>query len=555
MEPAPAKHEKDSVHVFAMRRGYQIAGVLFALFIISIWPALCLFMAVDNFQMLLSPVMLIAHVVLMTGMFLLGLMTYFAFASTRLVIGPERIEYYTFGYTIATSWNNLAGIGPMPGVLTGTEALLLREPVTRLSGWYQTFKTVGPALSVAARASGRYYSGVNEDMTGVIPVSPFDLNWQKGPIGELVRRFAPHVFNPESAPARGAVQSDSLYEEVARRSRPRPWRTVAAFAGYVALAGLAVMLVARVQTSQLKATLTGSTDSIRVLAFSPDGKLLASGDSNKTVRLWDLGTNKQRAVLQAPSGISSALAFRPDGKVVATGNSIWEVESGKELASLKGHENIINSVAFTPDGKLLASGAYGPPGVLLWDATALSNDAKPVAALASHFSKVKAVAFSPDAKLLAVGAENGAVEIWDVAAREVKFQLPADGTYDSIHTLAYTPDGRWLARLNFGGEVYIYDANNYETAPFEAMRKWSLDAKASSIAFSADNRFVALGCRDKKVRVVRVPTGEKLLTFPGHNFEVQAVAFSPDGKTLASGDGSSDPPVRIFLWDTSSLGK
>jgi Tol biopolymer transport system component len=154
-----------------------------------------------------------------------------------------------------------------------------------------------------------------------------------------------------------------------------------------------------------RATLRGHASDIYAVAFSPDGKTLASGSGDGTVKLWEVATGKERATLKGHTNLVWAVAFSPDGKTLASANydrtvKLWEVATGKERATLRGHTSFVWSVAFSPDGKTLASGS-SDGSVKLWEVVT----ARERASLQGR-SSVESVAYSPDGKTLAVGSAN-----------------------------------------------------------------------------------------------------------------------------------------------------
>ncbi|HEX2913418.1 MAG TPA: WD40 repeat domain-containing protein [Chloroflexia bacterium] len=203
----------------------------------------------------------------------------------------------------------------------------------------------------------------------------------------------------------------------------------------------------------------GHTDLVPALAFSPDGKILASGSLDRTVKLWEMPGGKLITALKRPPLQAYqifALAFSPDGKILASAGSgdsinnqypviLWDVASGKEIGTLPGHNRLVTSLAFSPDGKTLISG--GKDKTILWNIAAKKEQLALTGPTA-----IKVLRISPDSRLLAGIYENGQLNIWEAASGKVLYSNAAQpGDAADATTLAFSPDGKYLAVMG-GGE-------------------------------------------------------------------------------------------------------
>ncbi len=290
------------------------------------------------------------------------------------------------------------------------------------------------------------------------------------------------------------------------------------------------------------AVLTGHTGAVYSVAFSPDGKTLASGSFDGTVRLWDATTGHQTGnPLTGHTGAVRSVAFSPDGKTLASGGDgvvrLWDVTTGHQTGNpLTGHTGAVESVAFSPDGKTLASGSFDGT-VRLWDVATGHQIGNP---LTGHADAVLSVAFSPDGKTLASGSFDGTVRLWDMATgRQIGNPLTGHGV---VYSVAFSPDGKTLASGSSHSRVRLWDM---ATGRQIGNPLTGGTGAVYSVAFSPDGKTLASG-GDGVVRLWDVTTGHQIGNpLTGHTSSVYSVAFSPDGKTLAS--GSDDHTVR--LWD------
>ena len=306
-------------------------------------------------------------------------------------------------------------------------------------------------------------------------------------------------------------------------------------------------------------SLTGHLNGVTSVAFSPDGTTLASGSKNRIIKLWNVETKQEIATLGhgvdtnsvafSVDGINS-VAFSPDGKLLASGSSypdndikLWNVETKQEIATFTGHSDSIYSVAFSPDGTTLASGSRDNT-IKLWNVETKQE----IATFTGHLDNINSVAFSPDGTTLASGSYDNTIKLWNV---ETKQEIATfKGHSDAVCSVAFSPDGKLLASVgkNDDSTIKLWDV---ETKQEITTFTTSTFYEACSIAFSPDG--TTLADSDGTIQLWNVKTKQKVGSIDpqnqGHyNGTIYSIAFSPDGKTLATGSGDA----TIILWDAET---
>jgi WD40 repeat protein len=315
-------------------------------------------------------------------------------------------------------------------------------------------------------------------------------------------------------------------------------------------------------------TFRGHTAPVWCVAFSPDGKCLASGDDKMTVRVWDVQTGQEVSTLKVAgwNGVPiTSVAFSPDGKRLAAGVGwdpqvdvrglgevvVWDLESGRVAFSQR-TGGWVYRVVFSPDSKRLASaGVHEDPShpqhtfgeIILWDV----QTGRAALSLKGLQGSVFSVTFSPDGKQLAGAsavlqaprAGEGAVKVWDVQTGKELYSFPGHTSF--VRSVAFGPDGKHLASASYDRTVKIWDTQRRR----EVHSFTGHSEEIESIAFSPDGQCLASASQDWTVKLWDTQTGRPCFTLKGHAGEVRCVAFSPEGKRLAS--ASADGTVKV--WD------
>jgi len=290
---------------------------------------------------------------------------------------------------------------------------------------------------------------------------------------------------------------------------------------------------------QLLNTLYGHSDRVMSIVFSPDGKTLASGSWDKTIKLWSIG-GKLLNTLYGHSGGVESVVFSPDGKTLASGSwdntiKLWSID-GQMLKTLSGHSDGVISVVFSPDGKMLASGS-DDKAIQLW-----SIDGHLLNTLSGHSDGVISVVFSPDGKTLASGSWDNTIKLWSIDGQLLNTLF---GHSDGVRSVAFSPGGKALASGSDDKTIKI----------------WSIDGQllntlfghsdtVGSVVFSRDGKTLASGSWDNTIKLWSLDD-QLLNTLSGHSGGIESVVFSPDGKTLAS--GSNDKTIKIWSIDNQLL--
>ena len=329
------------------------------------------------------------------------------------------------------------------------------------------------------------------------------------------------------------------------------------------------------------ALLIGHTAQVQRLAFSPNGKILASTGNDSTLRLWNTQTGEQLTVISERRNLPWSLTFSPDGTMIVSGCQTgiihaWKIATGNRLITLRGHTDSVEALAFSPNGKILASASedtsiqfpnpnnatpqesyHQDISIRLWDISA----GKHLSALRGHKKPVKVLAFSPDGKILASAGMGGTVRLWNPDTGEQVRSLVQLGLTDTdqefpvstqqtawIDELAFSPDGSTLASGDHHGTVRLWRVNDGKL--LSTIKAHTNLVRA--LAFSRDKPIFMSVDRKGVLHTWSAATGSQLstLTLSGHVGWGFALGFTASGTTLAS-VGWVPQNSSVQFWDIS----
>ncbi len=299
--------------------------------------------------------------------------------------------------------------------------------------------------------------------------------------------------------------------------------------------------------------------SVLSVAFSPDGKWLAAGESNGSIQIWEIANSRKLMTLHHHTSWVWSVVFAPhphdpEQQILVSVSDdyqvkLWDLQTGSLLRTLLGHQRSVNALALSPDMRWIATGSQDAT-IRLWDLQQLDQ---PPRILAGHSQRVWSVAFSPTGQMFASASEDHTVKLWNLASGECYQTLHKDSNSNGI--VAFSPDGSLLA--SGGSEYTIWIWQLKSASPSEPLPR--LDAAnlqvlrghtdtQTALRFSPDGRYLASSSYDHTAKLWDIATGECIKTFTGHKNRLWSVAFSPAGTLLAS--GGDDRAIK--LWDLQS---
>ena len=325
---------------------------------------------------------------------------------------------------------------------------------------------------------------------------------------------------------------------------------------------------------------------VTALGFSADGRTMATGGGDQTIRIWEVSTGKEQILSGAPIGPVMSVIVAPDSQVIATGGHdriirLWDPRTGKERGRLVGHTGQIDTLAYSPDGKMMIS-TGNKDMVRIWDVASRTQRRELPGSSAL---------LAPDGKTLIVAEEKKPYVAWDLATNQSSRQLPgdhgkalpksftsdrtcvtwgfdnivsfcdrdsgkvlrqlpghhfADAPANGIYCVAFAPNGNQVASGGHRGEIALHDLATGQVIICNENRH----AEATStLAFSLDSQLLASGdLSSGTIHLWEAATGQELERLVGHQGRVTSLAFSPDGKLLVS--GSED--TTALVWDLAA---
>jgi WD40 repeat protein len=273
------------------------------------------------------------------------------------------------------------------------------------------------------------------------------------------------------------------------------------------------------------------------VAWSPNGKMIASGSSAGVLSIWSPSSGQELDGTTSPGQAIQCVAWSPDSRFVVSGErggtiQVWDAVNKRNHCSFHGHVGAVLNVAFHPDGRRIVSGGQDQT-LRVWEV----STEKQIFVLRGHQGAVTSVAYHPDGRRIVSGSRDQFLKEWDAESGQLLTSL--QGHRNAVLRAGYLPNGKGVFSGGADGTIKLWDVSRDDLAPRKR------PGAVASLAYSPDGKRIVSGGGDCRLTVADARTGEKLLSLPGHEQTVSRVVWSPDGKYIASGgqDGA------LFLWD------
>lgn len=294
-----------------------------------------------------------------------------------------------------------------------------------------------------------------------------------------------------------------------------------------------------IAASHVRLTLASHESSVTSVAWSPDGKRLATSSADETARVWAADDGKQLLILSGHKDGVSSVAWSPDSKRIATGSwdstcKVWDAATGKELLTLTGSQSGLSSVTWSPDGKRLATGGKDKK-VRIWS----PENGEELLTL-DQSDAIESLAWSPDGRRLATGSADSKITIWDIDTGKESMTMRSPNR--EVNSVVWSPDG---TRLASDGIALAWSVEVWNASTGKRLLALSSPTPVLSVAWSPNGSYLATGRNDETVRIFGAETGHELLVLRGHTGSVSSVAWSPNSQQVVS--GSDDNTIKV--WD------
>ena len=286
----------------------------------------------------------------------------------------------------------------------------------------------------------------------------------------------------------------------------------------------------------------GHKSNVTCVLFSADGKRILSGSEDKTIKLWEINSQKSIKTFAGHQRDVNSVVFSTDEKIILSGSSdftirLWDICTGHVINTLKGHTNSVTSAIFSSDETFILSGSMDS-SVKLWN----RSTGKLVKSYVGHTQTVMKVAFTPDGSQIISSSRDGTIKFWIKYTGNLIKNL--EGHNNNVTSVILSPDGKFILSASDDGTIKLWDYNTGNLLK-------SFDehtSTVSSIVISCDSKLILSGSEDKTLKLWALKTGIVIRTFKNLEVEVSCVAISPDQRIIAC--GSIDRSIK--WWDTKS---